>query len=56
METKIKPSDCIYKITETLNLFNINFNSNENKFLSSAYRFEMMLQFSINLMKMKYLP
>ena len=45
METKIKPSGCICKITETLNLFNINFNSNENKFLSSAYRFVMMLQF-----------
>ena len=30
METQIKPSDSTYKIIETLNLFNINFNNNEN--------------------------
>ena len=35
-ETRINPSDSTCKITETLNLFNINFNSNENKFLSLA--------------------
>ena len=27
-ETQIKPSDCTSNITETLNFFNINFNSN----------------------------
>ena len=36
-ETQIKPSDCTSKIGETLSFFNINFNSNENKFLSSPY-------------------
>ena len=36
-ETQIKPSDCTSKIIETLNIFNINFNNNENKFLSLAY-------------------
>ena len=35
-ETQINPSDSTCKIIETLNLFNINFNSNENKFLSLA--------------------
>ena len=35
-ETRINPSDSTCKIIETLNLFNINFNSNENKFLSLA--------------------
>ena len=37
-ETQIKPSDSTCKIIETLNLFNINFNNNDNKFLSLAYR------------------
>ena len=32
----MKPSDATCKIIETLNLFNINFNNNENKFLSLA--------------------
>ena len=36
-ETQIKPSDCTCEIIETLNLFNINFSNNENKFLSLAY-------------------
>ena len=36
-ETQIKPSDCTSKIREILSFFNINFNSNENKFLSSPY-------------------
>ena len=36
-ETQIKPSDSTSKIIETLNVFNINFNNNENKFLSLAY-------------------
>ena len=36
-ETQIKPSDSTCKIMEMLNLFNINFNNNENKFLSLAY-------------------
>ena len=31
-ETKIKPSDSTCKIIETLNLFNIKSNDNENKF------------------------
>ena len=39
-ETKIKPSDSTYKIIEALNLFNINFDNNENRFLSLAYRCE----------------
>ena len=34
MEAQTKPSDCTCKIIETLNPFNINFNNNENKFLS----------------------
>ena len=33
-ETQIKPSDSTCKIIETFNLFNINFNNNENKCLS----------------------
>ena len=33
-ETQIKPSDSTCKIIETMCLFNINFNNNENKFLS----------------------
>ena len=37
-ETQIKPPDSTSKIIETLNVFNIKFNSNENKFLSLAYR------------------
>ena len=37
METQIKPSDSTCKIIETLNLFHISFNNNENKFLSLAY-------------------
>ena len=36
-ETQINPSCSTFKIMETLNFFNINFNSNENKFLSLAY-------------------
>ena len=36
-ETQIKPSDSTCKIIETLNLFDINFNNNKNKFLSLAY-------------------
>ena len=36
-ETQIKPSDCTCEIIETLNLFNFNFDNNENKFLSLAY-------------------
>ena len=36
-ETQIKPSNSTCKIIETLNLFNISFNNNENKFLSLAY-------------------
>ena len=36
-ETQIKPSDSTCKIIETLNVFNFNFNNNENKFLSLAY-------------------
>ena len=35
-ETQIKPSDSTSKIIETLNLFNINFQSNENKLLNLA--------------------
>ena len=35
--TEINPSDSTCKIMETLNFFNINFNSDENKFLSLAY-------------------
>ena len=38
METQIKQSDSTSKIIETFNLFNINFNNSENKFLSLAYR------------------
>ena len=37
METQIKPSDSACKIIETLSLFNINFNNNENEFLSLGY-------------------
>ena len=36
-ETQINPLDSICKIIETLILFNINFNNNENRFLSLAY-------------------
>ena len=36
-ETQIKPSGSTCKIIETLNIFNINFNNNENKILSLAY-------------------
>ena len=36
-ESQIKSSDSSYKIIETLNLFNINFNNNENKLLSLPY-------------------
>ena len=36
-ETQFKPSDSTSKIIETLNVFNINFNINGNKFLSLAY-------------------
>ena len=36
-ETQIKPSDSTCKIIETLNVFNFNFNNNENKFLSLVY-------------------
>ena len=38
-ETQIKPSDSTCKVIETLNLFNINFNNNKNKFLILAYLF-----------------
>ena len=36
-ETQINPSDSTCKIIETLNLFNISFNKNENKFLRLIY-------------------
>ena len=36
-ETQISSSDSSCKIIETLNLFDINFNNNENKFLSLVY-------------------
>ena len=36
-ETQINPSDSTCKIIETLNLFNISFNKNENKFLRLVY-------------------
>ena len=36
-ETQIKSSDSTYELIETLNLFNINFNKNENKLLSLPY-------------------
>ena len=36
-ETQISPSDSTWKIIETWNVFNINFNKNKNKFLSLAY-------------------
>ena len=36
-ETKIKPSNSNSKIIKTFNFVNINFNNNENKFLSLAY-------------------
>ena len=35
-ETQINPSNSTCKIIKTLNFFNINFNNNENKFLSLA--------------------
>ena len=37
-ETQIKSSDSTCKILETLNFFNVDFNNNENKFSSLAYR------------------
>ena len=37
-ETQINPSNSVSKIMETLSLFNINFNNNENEFLSLAYK------------------
>ena len=37
-ETQIEPSDSTCKIKETLNLFNINFNNNEAKYLNLVYR------------------
>ena len=36
-ETQIKPSDSTCEVIEKLNFFNINFNSNESKFLGLAY-------------------
>ena len=36
-ETQTKPSNSICKIIETLDLFHISFNNNENKLLSLAY-------------------
>ena len=36
-ETQINPSGSTCKIMETLNFFNVNFNNDENKFLSLAY-------------------
>ena len=44
-ERQIKPSDSNCKIIELLNLFDIHFNNNENKFLSLAYicSLQMML-------------
>ena len=36
-ETQMKPPDSTSKTIETLNLFNINFDNNKNKFLSLAY-------------------
>ena len=46
-ETQIKPSDSTSKVIQTLNVFNINFNKNENKFLSLAYGY-MSLAYSLN--------
>ena len=37
-ETQIKPSDSTSKIKETLNLFNISFNSNKAKYLNLGCR------------------
>ena len=37
-ETQINPSNSVSKIIETLSLFNINFNNNENEFLILAYK------------------
>ena len=38
-KTQIKPSDSTCRIIETLNLFSIIFNNNENKFLSLAHKY-----------------
>ena len=38
-KAQIKSSDSTCKITETLNLFNMILNNNENKFLSLGYRY-----------------
>ena len=38
-ETQIDPFDFACKIIEILNFFNINFNNNENRLLSLAYRY-----------------
>ena len=48
-ETQINPSDSTCKMKKTFNLFNINFVSNKNKFLSLAY------QCRNDLMQMEYL-
>ena len=44
-ETQTKPSDSTFTIIEKLNLFNINFDNNENKFLSlvSEYRNDVVV-------------
>ena len=44
-ETQTKPSDSTFTIIEKLNLFNINFDDNENKFLSlvSEYRNDVVV-------------
>ena len=44
-ETEIKPSDSTSERIETFNVFNINFNINENKVLSLACGCRMMLLF-----------
>ena len=37
-ETQRNPSDSTFKVSKTLDFFNINFNNNENKNLNLAYR------------------
>ena len=36
-ETQFNPSDSTCKFIKTMNSFNVNFNNNENKFLTSVY-------------------
>ena len=42
---QIKSSDSTCKMIETLSLFNINFDKNENNFLVKLTRVEMILMF-----------